>query len=47
LNTSFNPAGEPLVETSTDAIKSYALGAFKAIYYRMANIKVLMFFKKK
>ena len=32
LNTSFNLAGEPLVETPTDAIKSYALGAFKAIY---------------
>jgi carbamoyltransferase len=32
LNTSFNLAGEPLVETPTDAIKSYALGGFKAIY---------------
>jgi carbamoyltransferase len=32
LNTSFNLAGEPLVETLQDAIKSYALGAFKAIY---------------
>jgi carbamoyltransferase len=32
LNTSFNLAGEPLVETPQDAIKSYALGAFKAIY---------------
>jgi carbamoyltransferase len=32
LNTSFNLAGEPLVETPTDAIKSYALGTFKAIY---------------
>jgi len=32
LNTSFNLAGEPLVETPTDAIRSYALGAFKAIY---------------
>jgi carbamoyltransferase len=32
LNTSFNLAGEPLVEMSTDAIRSYALGGFKAIY---------------
>jgi carbamoyltransferase len=32
LNTSFNLAGEPLVETPTDAIRSYALGGFKAIY---------------
>jgi len=32
LNTSFNLAGEPLVETPQDAIRSYALGAFKAIY---------------
>jgi carbamoyltransferase len=32
LNTSFNLAGEPLVETPTDAIKSFALGGFKAIY---------------
>jgi carbamoyltransferase len=32
LNTSFNLAGEPLVETPQDAIKSYALGSFKAIY---------------
>jgi carbamoyltransferase len=32
LNTSFNLAGEPLVETPVDAIKSYALGGFKAIY---------------
>jgi len=32
LNTSFNLAGEPLVETPIDAIKSYALGAFKTIY---------------
>ena len=47
MNASFNLAGEPLVETPQDAIKSYALGTFKAIYYRMANIKVLMFFKKK
>jgi carbamoyltransferase len=32
LNTSFNLAGEPLVETPTDAIKSFALGGFKALY---------------
>jgi len=32
LNTSFNLAGEPLVETPQDAIKSYALGGFKALY---------------
>jgi carbamoyltransferase len=32
LNTSFNLAGEPLVETPLDAIKSFALGGFKAIY---------------
>ena len=32
LNTSFNLAGEPLVETPSDAIKSFALGGFKAIY---------------
>jgi carbamoyltransferase len=32
LNTSFNLAGEPLVETPQDAIKSYALGGFKAMY---------------
>jgi len=32
LNTSFNLAGEPLVETPVDAIKSFALGGFKAMY---------------
>jgi carbamoyltransferase len=32
LNTSFNLAGEPLVETPTDALRSFALGGFKAIY---------------
>jgi Predicted carbamoyl transferase, NodU family len=32
LNTSFNLAGEPLVETPQDAIKSYALSGLKAIY---------------
>jgi predicted NodU family carbamoyl transferase len=29
LNTSFNLAGEPLVETPTDAIKSYHSAASK------------------
>jgi carbamoyltransferase len=32
LNTSFNLAGEPLVETPQDAIKSFAFGGFKALY---------------
>ena len=32
MNTSFNLAGEPLVEMSTDALRSFALGGFKAIY---------------
>jgi len=32
LNTSFNLAGEPLVKTPQDAIKSFAFGGFKAIY---------------
>jgi len=32
LNTSFNLAGEPLVETPQDAIRSFAFGGFKAIY---------------
>jgi len=32
MNTSFNLAGEPLVETPQDAIKSFALGGFKALY---------------
>jgi len=31
LNASFNLAGEPLVETPVDAIKSFALGELKAI----------------
>jgi predicted NodU family carbamoyl transferase len=31
-NTSFNLAGEPPVETPLDAIKSHALGGFKATY---------------
>jgi Predicted carbamoyl transferase, NodU family len=32
MNTSFNLAGEPLVETPQDAIRSFALGGFKALY---------------
>ena len=32
MNTSFNLAGEPLLETPQDAIKSFALGGFKALY---------------
>ncbi|ADN50929.1 carbamoyltransferase family protein [Vulcanisaeta distributa] len=32
LNTSFNLAGEPLVETPQDALKSFALGGLDAIY---------------
>jgi len=32
MNTSFNLAGEPLVETPQDAIKSFALEGFDAIY---------------
>ncbi len=32
LNTSFNLAGEPPVETPLDAIKSFAPGGFKATY---------------
>jgi Predicted carbamoyl transferase, NodU family len=32
MNTSFNLAGEPLVETPQDAIKSFAFGGFKALY---------------
>ena len=40
LNTCLNLAGEPLVETPLDAIKSLALGGFKAIYLQMANTEV-------
>jgi len=40
LNTCLNLAGEPLVETPLDAIKSFALGGFKAIYLQMANTEV-------
>lgn len=32
VNTSFNLAGDPLVETPQDALKSFALGGFDAIY---------------
>jgi len=31
-STSFNLTGEPLVETPQDAIRSFALGGFKALY---------------
>jgi Predicted carbamoyl transferase, NodU family len=31
-NTSFNLAGEPLVETPQDVLKNFALGGFKALY---------------
>ncbi|MDE1820205.1 MAG: carbamoyltransferase [Euryarchaeota archaeon] len=32
VNTSFNLAGEPLVETPEEAIRSFALGGFDALY---------------
>jgi carbamoyltransferase len=39
LNTSFNLAGEPLVETPTDAIKSYALGGLKDMENRIKHLR--------
>ncbi|WP_243676344.1 carbamoyltransferase C-terminal domain-containing protein [Vulcanisaeta distributa] len=39
LNTSFNLAGEPLVETPSDALKSFALGGLDAIYIQGWLIK--------
>jgi len=32
MNTFSNLAGEPLVETPQDAIKSFSLGGFDALY---------------
>ncbi|MEJ2779400.1 carbamoyltransferase C-terminal domain-containing protein [Stygiolobus sp. CP850M] len=32
MNTSFNLAGEPLVETPQDDIRSFAVGGFDTIY---------------
>ena len=32
INTSFNLAGEPLVETPADALRSFAVGGFDALY---------------
>jgi len=39
MNTSFNLAGEPLVETPQDAIKSFSLGGFDAMYMQGWLIK--------
>ncbi len=39
VNTSFNLAGEPLVETPSDAIRSFALGGFDALYLQGWLIK--------
>jgi carbamoyltransferase len=32
MNTSFNLDGEPLVETHQDAIRSFSIGGFNAMY---------------
>jgi len=32
VNTSFNLAGEPLVETPQDAVRSFAIGGFDTLY---------------
>jgi len=39
MNTSFNLAGEPLVETPQDAIKSFSIGGFDAMYMQGWLIK--------
>jgi len=39
VNTSFNLAGEPLVETPRDALRSFALGGFDAMYLQGWLIK--------
>jgi len=39
MNTSFNLAGEPLVETPKDAIRSFSLGGFDAMYMQGWLIK--------
>lgn len=39
INTSFNLAGEPLVETPTEALRSFAVGGFDAIYLQGWLIK--------
>lgn len=39
MNTSFNLAGEPLVETPKDAIRSFAVGGFDAMYMQGWFIK--------
>ena len=39
VNTSFNLAGEPLVETPKDALRSFAVGGFDALYMQGYLIK--------
>jgi len=39
MNTSFNLAGEPLVETPQDAIRSFAVGGFDAMYMQGWTIR--------